>query len=139
MITERFKYNRAADATTLVMPTTPQRHTDTDSSFKIGFVVRIQGLQNQSDLNEQWAVIKQYHADQGRYEVMMARGKNTLGVKPSNLTKENMIQSTDASFKQDKYYNHVVFWPSINNSIPVQAFPDWPEPELQHCEEDFLK
>jgi hypothetical protein len=43
------------------------------------------------------------------------------------LTTKNIIQSTDTSFKEDASYNHVLLWPSINNAIPAQAFPDWPE------------
>jgi hypothetical protein len=122
-----------------IMSRTQQQNFSTDtkkSTFENGSVIRIQGLQEQLDLNGQFGVIKQYHADIQRYEVIIPRGRNTKAIKPRNLTTKNIIQSTDTSFKKDSSYNHVLFWPSINNAIPVQAFPDWPD--IKKEEDAFL-
>lgn len=114
-----------------------QLATDTKNiTFEDGSVIRIQGLQDQSDLNGQFGVIKQYHADIKRYEVIMPRGRNTKAIKPRNLSTKNIVLSTDTTFEKDVSYNHVLFWPSINNLIPVQALPDWPQ--IKHEEDLFL-
>lgn len=107
------------------------------STFKIGSLIKLVGLEAMPELNGQLGVIKHYHNDKGRYEVIPSRGSETWAIKPCNLTQDGITTDKDASFREQKH-QIMAFWPAVDGKeIPVQGFDDWPEDWIE--EKAYLK
>ena len=108
------------------------------STFHDGDLVEIQGLEHKPELNGTLGVVKKFHEDRGRYEVVPTRGKKTLAIKHGNLTQKSLITPNDKQKFAERRYQNVVFWPPVDDfSIPVQGFDDWPTNTNQ--EKSYLK
>eukprot|EP00548_Thalassiothrix_antarctica_P009304 CAMPEP_0194155682 /NCGR_PEP_ID=MMETSP0152-20130528/65512_1 /TAXON_ID=1049557 /ORGANISM="Thalassiothrix antarctica, Strain L6-D1" /LENGTH=250 /DNA_ID=CAMNT_0038862763 /DNA_START=35 /DNA_END=787 /DNA_ORIENTATION=- len=103
------------------------------TSFSVGDLVRIQGLQGKPEWNSQIGVVMGYHDNQDRYEILPSRGKKTLAIKAINLTNQGFIASKDPDFGQKRAFDNLFVWPSVQRKedektiIPVQGFLDLPE------------
>ena len=125
--------------------------------YPSGSVVKITGLQSEKGqrFNGCYGVVKGYDSAVDRHEVLFVPGKGRAGlsIRTDNLSQESVIGPTDSAFRQAQRYQHVCFWPRVEqgstgsqnsggaarskSAIPVHAFNDWPSAEYE--ETTFLR
>ena len=117
-----------------------------EPTFVVGDIVFIQGLRAKPELNGKIGVIKAFHQDQGRYEVLPGhqQGQATLGIKPSNLTDQDFVQRNQLEFYHAQNYDHLFFWPQMEDDdrkkiVPVQAFSNFPNASDNLGQDEFIK
>lgn len=102
-----------------------------DAKYAPGDLVKISGIKMRPQLNGQIGVVKAFHEDQGRFEIVPTRGEGTLGLKPDNLSDTMFVKPNDEEFGTKRQFDNLVFWPSVKDGdktvVPVHAFPDLPK------------
>mmetsp|Transcript_30138 Transcript_30138/g.32463 ORF Transcript_30138/g.32463 Transcript_30138/m.32463 type:complete len:465 (-) Transcript_30138:86-1480(-) len=130
-------------------------HRNRNLYYPTGSLIKICDLVSRPELNGIYGIIQKFHNDLERYEVAPSRHrhrhrgstkKQTIAIKPENVTTEAIVTPSDEGFRKDRIHKNVAFWPSVRrgdcNSDPstaaagtkisvediaVQGFDDWPD------------
>jgi hypothetical protein len=145
--------NKAADPAAESAGNNNQDDNDASSSssqqHSVGSLIKICDLVSRTELNNTYGLIKKFHSELGRYEVLPAdrrhgcNQRKPVAIKPENITTVSIVTPSDEkAFRKDRVHQCVAFWPIVKRAtdntdgkktsaaatdIAVQGFDDWPD------------
>lgn len=72
-------------------------------------LAQIHDMQSQKQLNGQHGIVKKYQEQAGRFEIVQARGHNTLGLRPKNIT---FVDDSKSVYQADEH-PQCALWPNV--------------------------